>query len=115
MGHYPKSVVVVRVVWIVPVAVGAADVVLIVVSRPAPQHAASHPAPTASAIRAGHVLLFFCHAASRRPISATISRSVVVLTIGVMREMRKTQIETHLGQAASAGSQPVQASARPSA
>jgi hypothetical protein len=39
--HHSKSDIVVPVIRVVPVAVGAADVVLIIVERPSPQHPVS--------------------------------------------------------------------------
>lgn len=86
--HYPKTVVVVPIVGIVPVAISAPHVIVVIVERAPTQHAVSfQPAPTTN--RAFQVVLtrevaagclvdwpsglavFFFHVPSSRPTSAT--------------------------------------------
>ena len=89
--HHPKTVVVVPVVGIVPVADGAASVPAIIVEGPAPQHPVVHghtPAPTASQAWAHELrvalvkvsaclpdspVVAFFQPPSKRPISATMA------------------------------------------
>ena len=76
--HHPKTVVPVTIVGIVPVANGAADVVLIVVERAPAQHAAvllslSPNSPTRLARGTSCYVVTFFQPPNSRPISAIIS------------------------------------------
>jgi hypothetical protein len=76
VGDASKPRVFVGIVGVVPVSVRAAGVVLIVVPRPAPHHAASLRAcPRVKGANARHATpdAFLCQPPSSRPTSATIS------------------------------------------